>query len=102
MKTKNYLKNRLTFGLEFKTKAKQKMVVKKIITEKITWKIWFLQWLAIKQIAKFHVMTIIIRSVFEEDGKLYPYLFLEKNDFSEGIDVNKTSLSEECMLCHYW
>ena len=47
-------------------------------------------------------MTIIIRSVFEEDGKLYPYLFLEKNDFSEGIDVNKTSLSEECMLCHYW
>ena len=46
-------------------------------------------------------MTIIIRSVFEEDGKLYPYLFLEKIDFSEGIDVNKTSLSEECMLCHY-
>ena len=25
---------------------------------------------------KFHVMTIIIRSVFEEDGKLYPQLFL--------------------------
>ena len=26
---------------------------------------------------KFHVMTIIIRSVFEEDGKLYPELFLD-------------------------
>ena len=26
---------------------------------------------------KFHVMTIIIRSVFEEDGKLYPQLFLD-------------------------
>ena len=51
---------------------------------------------------KFHVMTIIIRSVFEEDGKLYPQLFLEKIDVSEVIDVNKTSLSKECMLCHYW
>ena len=26
---------------------------------------------------KFHLMTIIIRSVFEEDGKLYPQLFLD-------------------------
>ena len=26
----------------------------------------------------------------------------EKCDVSEGIDVNKTSLSKECMLCHYW
>ena len=26
---------------------------------------------------EFHVMTIIIRSVFEEDGKLYPQLFLD-------------------------
>ena len=25
---------------------------------------------------KFHAMTIIIRSVFEEDGKLYPQNFL--------------------------
>ena len=24
---------------------------------------------------KFHAMTIIIRSVFEEDGKFYPHLF---------------------------
>ena len=24
---------------------------------------------------KFHVMTIIIRSVFEKDGKLYPQVF---------------------------
>ena len=27
---------------------------------------------------KFHMMTIIIRSVFEEDGKLYPQLFLDE------------------------
>ena len=26
----------------------------------------------------------------------------EKNDASEGIDVNKTSASKECKLCHYW
>ena len=26
----------------------------------------------------------------------------ERTDVSEGIDVNKTSLSKECMFCHYW
>ena len=26
---------------------------------------------------KFHLMTITIRSIFEEDGKLYPQLFLD-------------------------
>ena len=26
---------------------------------------------------KFHAMTIMVRSMFEEDGKLYPELFLD-------------------------
>ena len=26
----------------------------------------------------------------------------EKIDVLEGIDVNKTSASKECELCHYW
>ena len=26
----------------------------------------------------------------------------EKINVSEGIDVNKTSVSKECELCHYW
>ena len=26
----------------------------------------------------------------------------ERIDISEGIDVNKTNLSKECELCHYW
>ena len=26
----------------------------------------------------------------------------ERIDVSEGIDVNKTSASKECELCHYW
>ena len=26
----------------------------------------------------------------------------DKTDISEGIDVNKSNKSKECMLCHYW
>ena len=26
----------------------------------------------------------------------------QKIDISEGIDVNKTSASKECKVCHYW
>ena len=26
----------------------------------------------------------------------------DKIDVSEGIDVNKTNLSRECNICHYW
>ena len=26
----------------------------------------------------------------------------EKIDISDGIDVNKSDKSKECMLCHYW
>ena len=26
----------------------------------------------------------------------------KKIDVSEGIDTKKTSLSKECMLCHFW
>ena len=29
-------------------------------------------------------------------------LEFEKIDISEGIDVNKTTLSKECDMCHYW
>ena len=56
---------------------------------------------------KFHNMPIAIRSVFEEDSKLYPQVFLDDTlyelnlpkileynriDISEGIDVNKIIL----------
>ena len=72
--------------------------------------------LPLNKLLKFHWMTIIIRSVFEEDSKLYSQLFFrghfvwvslkmlqsEKTDASEGIDVNKTSILKECELCHYW
>ena len=33
--------------------------------------------LSLNKPLKFHVMTIIIRSIFEQDGKLYPQIFLD-------------------------
>ena len=33
--------------------------------------------LLLNKLLKFHSMTITIRSVFEEDGKLYPQVFLD-------------------------
>ena len=33
--------------------------------------------LPLNKLLKFHLMTITIRSVFEEDGKLYPQIFLD-------------------------
>ena len=33
--------------------------------------------LPLKKPLRFHLMTITIRSVFEEDGKFYPQIFLD-------------------------
>ena len=33
--------------------------------------------LSLHRLLKFHLMTIIIRCVFSEDGKFYPQLFLD-------------------------
>ena len=32
----------------------------------------------------------------------YKNATIQKIDVSEGINVNKTSASKECELCHYW
>ena len=29
-------------------------------------------------------------------------LYFDRIDVSEGIDVNKTSASKDCDICHYW
>ena len=29
-------------------------------------------------------------------------LYYERINISEGVDVNKTSASKECDICHYW
>ena len=45
--------------------------------EKVLWKLNLILMmdLPLNKPLKFHAMTIIIRSVFEEDGKLYPQFF---------------------------
>ena len=32
----------------------------------------------------------------------YKMLYYNKVDVSEGIDINKSNKSKECMICHYW
>ena len=29
-------------------------------------------------------------------------LYYDRIHISEGIDVNKTSASKDCVICHYW
>ena len=29
-------------------------------------------------------------------------LYYDRIDVSQGIDANKTSVSKECIICHYW
>ena len=33
--------------------------------------------LRLNKILKFHILTIIIRNIFEKDGKYYPQIFLD-------------------------
>ena len=62
---------------------------------------------------KFCLMTITIRSLFEENGKLYLQVFLDDTlyelniqktiecnsiDVSKGIDINKTNLSKNVIF----
>ena len=51
--------------------------------KKITWKTKFNSGddLPLNKPLKFHKMTITIRSVFEEYGKLYPQVFPDENLF---------------------
>ena len=60
------------------------------------------------------MLAIVVTSVFEEDGKFYPQIFLDeclhkllilkydKIDITDGVDINKTNGSKECDICHYW
>ena len=34
--------------------------------------------LPLKKLLKLHMLTIVVRSVFEEDGKFYPQIYLDK------------------------
>ena len=52
--------------------------------------------LSLNKPMKLHAMTIIIRSVFEEDGKLYPQLFLK--DTLRIESMRKSIFQKELML----
>ena len=71
---KALLKNIMIFGMEFK-----KISSDECGYEKDYMKIKFNSDvdLPLNKQLKFHNMTITIRSVFEEDGKLYPQVFLD-------------------------
>ena len=59
--------------------------------------------LPLNKILKLHLLPIIVRYAFEEDGKYYPQIFLNESlyevqmleydriDISEGIGINKTN-----------
>ena len=53
------------------------MVVNKMIMEKTTQKFNSDDDLPLNKPLIFHAMTIIVKSVFEGDGKLYPEIFLD-------------------------
>ena len=70
--------------------------------------------LSLNKPLKFHNMTLTIRSFFWKTLftsfsrwclawiKRIKMLEYDRIDISEEIDVNKTSLSKECDICHYW
>ena len=66
------------FGRVLKNKLKPLMVEKKLNMEKIFKKIRFESNddLPLNKPIKLRILTIIIRSVFSENGKFYPKLFL--------------------------
>ena len=78
METEKYYKNMQMFGMELKTKSKLNGS-KENVYGKDYMKIKFNSDddLPLNKPLKFHAMTIIIRSVLQEDGKLYPQLFLD-------------------------
>ena len=44
-------------------------------------------------------MTVFMMMSSLQNVKMLEY---DKTDISEGIDVNKSSNSRECSLCHFW
>ena len=45
------------------------------------------------------IIIIIIKNVHINNIKM---LYYNKIEVSEGVHVNKTSASKECIICHYW
>ena len=72
---KEVSKNMKKFGKVLTKKLKQLMVVKKVNTKKIRFE--SNDSFPLNKPIKLHLLTIIIRSIFSEDGEFYPQLFLD-------------------------
>ena len=74
------LKNMLKFGVKLKTELKKKNNSKLGEYEKDYMRIKFNSDddLPLNKILKFRILTIIIRAIFEKDGKYYPQVFLDE------------------------
>ena len=65
--------------------------------------------LPLNKTLKLRMLTVIVRSVSEGDGRFYTQAYLDKClhvqldriEDSEGIDLDKTDKSKECKICHY-
>ena len=57
---------------------KQSMAVNQVNTENIKIKFNSADNLSLNKILKLHNLTVIVRSVFDEDGKYYPQVFLDE------------------------
>ena len=75
MRTKKFKKNMKRFGRVLKKKLKLLMVAKKLNMGKIFKKIGLS--LPLNKPIKLRLLTITVRSVFSENGKFYPQLFLD-------------------------
>ena len=51
---------------------------------------------------KIKITTAIIYFLKNDDIININMLYYDKINISEGIDINKTSASKECDICHYW
>ena len=84
--------------------------------------------LPVNKLLKLHNLTIVVKSVLQKDNNcrtwihtirilnwllstnLFIWMYVwdteilqyERIDSSEGIDINKSNKSKECMICHYW
>ena len=79
MKTKKFQRNMKKMWDGIKKEIKKINCSKKIEYGKKFLKIWFKSndYLPLNKPIKLHLLTIIIRSVFSEDDKYYPQLFLD-------------------------
>ena len=74
---KEVLINALNFGMEFKNESKTINSGKEGKYKKYFMELKFNSDdnLPLNEILKFHMLTIVVRSVYEKDGKFYPQIF---------------------------